>query len=550
MEAGRPGDRLQTMTLSPRRLLSAALAALGVLPMLAPALGAQGSAARKPALIVFLTIDQMRADYLDRWRGQLTGGLARLSQHGAFFTNAFQDHGVTETAPGHSVTMSGRFPRSTGILRNTAGVEDPQAPLVTSTDLPASPYRFRGSVLIDWLRSRDARSRALSISRKDRGAILPMGRAKQHVFWYATSNGEFTTSRYYADTLPAWIRAVNARRVPQRTAGRAWTLLLPPGEYAEPDSVAEENNGRNVVFPHVQPADSARAAADLPSTPWMDPFTLDAALAGVTALALGRGPQTDVLAISLSATDYIGHRYGPDSREQHDNILRLDRALGTFIDSLYRMRDSSTIVFALTADHGVTSYPELVAARAGRAAPPRYNLAPAAVGLKSALHVYHVDTTAVTLDGPLVSVNRDAFARAGVDPEPILRRFADVVRHTPGIARIDRVRDLSPRDTVRDAVTRRWMHMIPADSPVEWVITPVQGAYAAGATIAEHGLPYDDDAHVPVIFYGPWFAPGRHAERALVVDMAPTLARVAGVPPTERLDGHVLRQALAAPAPR
>jgi arylsulfatase A-like enzyme len=537
------------MSLPFLRFTPAALAAAALLG-LAGRSSAQAAPPAKPTLIVFLTVDQMRPDYFDRWRGQLSGGLARLSQQGAFFTNAFQDHGVTETAPGHSVTLAGRFPRSTGILRNTAGVEDPQAPLLTSRDAPASPYRFRGSVLIDWLRTRDARSRALSISRKDRGAILPMGRAKQNVFWYATSNGELTTSRYYADTLPAWIRGVNARRVAQRTAGQAWNLLLPASEYAEPDSVVQENNGRTFLFPHVQSSDSARAAADLPATPWMDPLTLAAALEGLQALRLGTGPQTDILAVSLSATDYIGHRYGPDSREQHDNILRLDRALGGFIDSLYKLRDSSTIVFALTADHGVTSYPEVAARRAGGHPAVFYDLRPAAATLRDALRASRVDTTAVSLDGPLVYVNRELFARAGVDPDPILRRYADVVRRIPGIARVDRVRDLSPRDTVRDAVTRRWIHMIPPDSPVEWVITPVQGAYPTGATIAEHGIPYDDDAHVPVIFYGPWFRAGRHAERALVVDIAPTLAHVAGVPPTERVDGRVLRQALVSSAPR
>jgi hypothetical protein len=503
-----------------------------------------------PRLIVFLTVDQMRSDYVDRWAGQLSGGLARLSRRGAFFTNAFQDHGVTETAPGHSVVMSGRFPRSTGILRNTAGVEDPQAPLLTSRDLPASPYRFRGTVLMDWLRTRDARSRGLSISRKDRGAILPMGRAKQSVFWYATSIGEFTTSRYYGDTLPTWIRGVNARRIPQRFAGQAWTLLLPADQYAEPDDVPNENNGRDVTFPHRLPTDTAQAAAELPSTPWMDQLTLEAAIEGLQALQLGRGPQTDVLAISLSATDYIGHRYGPDSREQHDNILRLDRALGAFIDSLYRVRDSSTIVFALTADHGVTSYPELVAQRAGRPAPVRYDLGPAVAGLASALQRSGVDKGAVSLDGPLVYVDRRTFARVGVDADPILARFADAARSTPGIARVDRVRDLAAQDTARDAVSRRWAHMIPPDSPVEYVVTPREGAYPASAKVAEHGLPYDDDAHVPVIFYGPWFRAGRFAERALVVDMAPTLAYVAGVPPTERLDGHVLTQALAPPARR
>jgi predicted AlkP superfamily pyrophosphatase or phosphodiesterase len=514
-----------------------------------PALSAQytHAPADRPRLVVFLTIDQMRPDYFDRWASQLTGGLARLSRQGAFFTNAFQDHGVTETAPGHSVTMSGRFPRSTGILRNTAGVEDPQAPLLTSRDLPASPYRFRGTVLFDWIRSRDAGARALSISRKDRGAILPLGRAKQSVFWYATSNGEFTTSRYYADTLPSWIRAVNARRTAQGHAGDVWTLLRPATDYAEPDSEPLENTGKDFVFPHRMSANADSAAADLPSTPWMDELTLAAALAGLQSLQLGRGQQTDVLAISLSATDYIGHRYGPDSREQHDNILRLDRALGAFIDSLYRVRDSSTIVFALTADHGVTSYPELKAKRANRPPPPRYDLSPAVVGLRSALRVMHVDTTAVTLDGPLVYVDRAAFMSAKVDPAPILERFLGVVRTSPGIARVDRVRDLAHADTIHDAVARRWAHMISPDSPVEYVITPVEGAYSASAKVAEHGLPYDDDAHVPVIFYGPWFKGGRHTERALVVDMAPTLAAVIGVPPTERVDGRVLQQAIMPP---
>jgi arylsulfatase A-like enzyme len=112
------------------------------------------------------------------------------------------------------------------------------------------------------------------------------------------------------------------------------------------------------------------------------------------------------------------------------------------------------------------------------------------------------------------------------------------------------VRDLAGRDTVRDAVTRRWLHMLPPDVPVEIVITPMEGAYPARATIAEHGTPYDEDAHVPVIFYGPWFRSARFTERALVADMAPTLARVIGVPPIERLDGKVQERALIPGAPK
>jgi hypothetical protein len=522
-------------------VLSCAFA--GVLSAQAPAT-TLSQRTERPRLVVFITVDQMRPDYLDRWAPQLTGGLARLSRQGAFFTNAFQDHAITETAPGHSVTMSGRFPRSTGIVRNAAGVEDAQAPLLTSRDPGASPFRFRGSVLIDWLRLKDPRSRALSISRKDRGAILPLGRAKQSVFWYATSNGQFTTSRYYADTLPDWIRRVNARRVPQRSAGQAWTLLLPAREYAEPDSVPQESGGRDFTFPHVLPNDTASVAGAFPGTPMMDQLTLDAALEGLRALDLGRGPQPDVLAISLSATDYVGHRFGPDSREQHDNILHLDRALGAFIDSLYKLRDSTTIVFALTADHGVTSFPELVAARAHRAPPPRYDVVKPFADLRATLTRSGVDTSAVEFDGALMLVNRDAFALAHVDPEPMLTRFAEVLRRQPGIARVDRVRDLAHRDTVKDAVSRRWLHMLPPDQPIELVVTPVEGAYPAGATIAEHGTPYDNDAHVPVIFYGAGIRPGRYSERALVADAAPTLAHILGVTPIERLDGRVLERAL------
>ena len=506
--------------------------------------------ANRPRLVVFITVDQMRADYVDRWASQLSGGLKRLGTQGAFFTNAFQDNGVTETAPGHSVTMSGRFPRSTGILRNSAGVEDPQAPLVTSRDPGASPFRFRGSVLIDWIRSRDPRSRALSVSRKDRGAILPMGRAKQNVFWYATSNGDLTTSTYYADTLPDWVKRVNARQFAQHLAGASWTLLRDARDYAEPDSVALENNGRNFTFPHVMPSAPDAAERELPYTPWMDELTVAAALEGLQTLGLGKGPQTDVLAVSLSATDYIGHRYGPDSREQHDNILRLDRTLGVLIDSLYKLRDSSTIVFALTADHGVTSYPELTAQRTHRPAPPRYDLRPSRRALHDMLATAKVDTDAVMLDGPLVYVNRGAFKEAGVDPEPLLRRFAEMVRRAPGIARVTRVRDLATADTVHDDVARRWAHMIPPDSPVEYVITPVEGSYPVGATVAEHGLPYYDDAHVPVILYGPWIRGGRYSERALVADLAPTLGYVVGVPPTERVDGRVLKRAIVGEAPR
>ena len=264
-----------------RRLAPLALAAL---PAVAHAQAATGAAtnsattaatnaaadASRPTLVVFITIDQLLTEYFDRWKGQLTGGLARLDRGGALYVNAMHDHATTETAPGHSVTMSGRFPAHTGIVRNNAGVGDSATPLLYGQrGLGASPFRFRGSTLIDWLRTRDPRSRALSVSRKDRGAILPLGRAHQSVFWYGGERG-FTTSSYYGDTLPAWVQRFNARGGHHRWAGQSWTLLLPESQYAEPDSVRWEANGRDFTFPHRSPADSAQAARALPDFPWID----------------------------------------------------------------------------------------------------------------------------------------------------------------------------------------------------------------------------------------------------------------------------------------
>ena len=180
--------------------------------------------------------------------------------------------------------------------------------------------------------ARDSGTRALSVSRKDRGAILPIGPARGELYWYHGAG--FTTSRYYTDTLPAWVRDFNARREPERLAGALWSLRLPPASYAEPDTMPLENGGRDFVFPHQLPSNPDSAAAALINFPWMDSLTLGLALEGVRALRLGTRASPDLLTISLSTTDAVGHAFGPDSRELHDHLLWLDLWLGQFLDSL------------------------------------------------------------------------------------------------------------------------------------------------------------------------------------------------------------------------
>jgi predicted AlkP superfamily pyrophosphatase or phosphodiesterase len=529
--------------------LSIAIGCMFALPV-----RSQSQESAKPKLVLFITVDAMRPDYLSRFEPQLTGGLGRLYRGGAVFTNAFQDHAITETAPGHSETMSGRFPVHNGISANSAGVNDTTVTLIDAPGLGASPFRFRGTTLTDWLVAKDPRTRVLSVSRKDRAAILPIGKSKQPVFWYAP-NGNFTTSTYYGSSLPEWVKAFNARRLPASFAGRVWRPLLPDSAYAEPDSVPVESGGIGFLFPYATPASSDTAALVLAGFPWMDEVTLDFALAGVNALNLGAGPQTDVLAISLSTTDAIGHRFGPDSRELHDQILRLDRSLGVFLDSLFRVRSEKDVVIALTADHGLTPFPE-VHARDPNAGAIRVDVRPVlqrlsnslydagvpGYGLNSSFGVY--GGNGFSFDGGVLELDRPALAKAKINRDSLVRAVrADFLR-VPGVARADRISDLARADTVSDRIARRWLHMFSDESKAALVVTLAPYNYWLSSYQAQHGSPNDSDAHVPIIFYGKDIKPGRYAEFARVVDMAPTLAAVIGVAPQEKLDGHVLQNAI------
>lgn len=516
-------------------LLVACLAAAPARPAQAPG--------RRVSLVVVIVVDQMRGDYVDRFGAQLTGGLARLTSEGAVFAQAFQDHAMSETAPGHATVLSGRNPASTGIARNDEGVNDTTSSLLEVRGPGASPRRFRGTELFDWMHARWPAARALSVSRKDRGAILPIGRSKQQVFWY--QSGQFTTSRYYAEALPEWVRRFNTAAVAARAPGRVWDLLLPAQSYAEPDSEPYENRGRDFTFPHRLPDDSAAAASAFIATPFMDSLTLALALEGISRTGIGSSANhPDLLVISLSSTDYIGHGFGPDSREQHDQILRLDRQLGLFLDSLGRLRDMGRVVLALTADHGVTSYPEHSSAHGDTSAQW--------VSLEGLLRGYRADLARVAgpgrwiryFDTGMLVMDRAGLAATGVNVDSVVGKIAEDIRRLPPVLEVDTRASLAGRDTTTDWVARRWKNLVPPELPVELLVTLKPHMSWGTPGIAMHGQPTDDDTHVELLLWGPAVRAGRYESRVSVVDIAPTLARVLGIRPGERVQGRVLREAL------
>ena len=445
-----------------------------------------------PVLILSLAISQVVAQTPQGGRGQAGGRGAPLGAPQAAPTHANLDYALAETAPGHATMLSGRFPRSHGIYRNPEGVQDAQYPLLGGGD-GVSPFRFRGSTLFDWMRASDPRSRALSVSRKDRSAILMVGRAPQHAYWY--TGGRFTTSTYYRDTLPTWVAAFNARRSPQGMAGRAWELLRAESTYAEPDSAAE-NWGRDIRFPHRLPDDADVAADSFIRYPWIDELTLRFALEGTRALELGAGPQTDLLAISLSGTDYVGHRYGPFSREAHDQVLRVDAALGAFLDSLFAFRDPGRVLIALTADHGVLP----AAPQADPHSHTRHvDLRPLVASHAQRLRARGIAAGALQIDFGMVFADAAAFRAAGIDRDSVARSITSELRGVSGILRVDLRSDLGTADTLRDDIARKWLHTLPPDATVVAVATLEPNRFWPTADWVNHGTPHAYDTHVPLV---------------------------------------------------
>jgi hypothetical protein len=418
-------------------------------------------------------------------------------------------------------------------VTNEFGVPDSTAPLINVPGPGASPRRFKGTTLYDWMKAADPGVRVLSVSRKDRGAILPIGRAKVPVYWY--SYGSFTTSTWYGDSLPTWLSTWNERNGAQNLAGRTWNLLLPDTAYAEADSQPWERGGNAFTFPHQLSADSLRVAAlEVLATPWMDSLTIDVALDGVRSLGLGKRDTPDLLSISLSTTDAIGHVYGPDSREMHDQILRLDRWLGGFMDSLEGVVERGRIIYVLTSDHGVTSFPEYAASKGRMAGRVRGDSV--ALLATVALETRYKKPFFLEFNNGLLLADTVEIHRAGANVDSLARALASQLAQQTGVTRIYTPKSLAAAPP-QDLDAGRWRRSIPGDFPWLAAASLAPGyiwTFAPAATT--HGTTNVDDVRVPIIFMGAGITPGRY-ERARTVDIAPTLAALLGIKPLEAVEG-------------
>ena len=528
------------------------------LPLLLPALLA---AAPRPKLVVVISIDQCSAELIQTYGPELKGGLHRLLTEGVQFTEAYQDHAFTETGPGHSVLLSGRFPAHTGIVQNewldratgkvTYCVSDPAVrPLDPDTVHAASNVRFLGEGLGDWLQAQVPGSRAFSISGKDRAAILMAGRKPTGVFWFKGPAG-FSSSTAYMAKLPDWLARFD-QDLNTRFATRSWLWTKAPG--TPEGRVSQWTYGQTVVRNGALPRLIQGAGMPLDRTftsrfvksPFLDAVTEEGAEALVEGERLGRGPATDLLTVSFSATDYVGHNYGNLGTEMRDQIHRLDATLGRFLDFLTR-RDPGVWV-VLSADHGGM---DVVEAMKDEGFPARrVDTAPFLAALNAALKARFkvaADLFACPPEPTMLYLEEAALRAAGLGRAAVLEAAAAWLRARPEVAgaytaaelaAVDPAATGSPRDSRLEVLMRRSFlaarsgDLMVAFKPFTLFGEPPR-EYAAG-----HGSPWAYDRRVPLVFWGPWKG-GERPEPVRTVDLAPTLARELGIKPGP-VDGRAL----------
>ena len=510
-----------------------------------PAPASSGTA--RPRLVLVVAVDQMRADYLERFRPLFTGGLKRLAESGAVFTNAMYRHACNETGPGHSVLLSGRSPRSSGIVGNVwydrtlrqrvNVVDDPAVRLVGSNrGRAASPAYFNAFTVGDVLKVSSPASRVVGVSFKDRSAILPAGRRADGAYWYQTTDGRFVTSSWYTERAPGWLDAWNARRPADAYASRSWERLLTDTasylRFAGEDAIDGEFDRKDVVFPHairgVPPA--FEFYDNLRRTPFADELLLDFAGAAMKGHDLGRDDATDILTVSFSATDVIGHSYGPDSQEQMDNLLRLDRTLGRLFDEAERRAGKGRVLVVLSADHGVMPLVELLKARGVEAR--RADSAELYQPVEKALAARFPGAVGLVADpDPMEFVlDREAITRQGLNFEDVEATIREALLGTGLVEAVYTQAQLmgapAPGDPFFDRHQRAFFASRSGDLVARIRKHVYLGGYVGGTG---HGSPHDYDRHVPIVFMGPGIKPGPHDVETGPEDIAWALGRMLGL---------------------
>jgi hypothetical protein len=539
------------------------LTALPTAPVAAPPL----AEAPKPKLAVLLFFDQLRGDYLSRWDALFgEGGFRRLEKEGTWFQNCHYPYAYTVTAAGHASVATGCSPDRHGIVGNdwydrAAGAPvycvasdryQRVPPAAAKKAKGVSPDRLLAPTLADALKAATG-GRALALSLKDRSAVLPGGKAPDGCYWFDTNTGDFVTSTYYRDRLPAWALAFNRARRADRWRGGTWDRLLPDLDYERysgPDDVEGESIGilQGRTFPHPMNGTGplklqAAYYGALYTSPFGNDLLLSFAERAVEAEQLGKHDEPDLLCLSFSSNDAVGHAWGPDSQEVLDTTLRTDRLLERLLSFLDARVGKGRYVVALTADHGICPLPEVAHARTGEGA----RLDPALLGKRAEEFLTRTfggkegeGRWVEWAEEPWVYFNQALLKRRGVEPAKAEAALAGWLEKQPGIWKAYTRTELLAGVPAGDAMAQRARRSFRADRSGD-VLVVVKPYHLVTSRLSgtTHGTPHPYDTHVPLLVSGPGV---RHAVRRDPVTpqaAAVILARALGIDPPAKAEAAV-----------
>lgn len=509
------------------------------------------SAAEKPRLVLQITVDQLRGDMLPRYRERFgTGGFRWLLEQGTHFTDAHYNTANTFTSAGHATLGTGTDAAGHGIVSNDwydreAGkpmycVADVGSPIVGGAGKPVSPAMLLAPSLGDALLAAQPGARVFAVAGKDRSAILPGGK-KGQAYWWLESTGGFGSSRYYGETLPAWIVAWNEGKPIERYRGVSWTPLA-TSESAEalanPHARPPAALGRTFPHPLLEKSDKLFFNA-FQYTPFFDELVAAFARELILREKLGRGPATDYLSISFSGHDYIGHAYGPESPEYRDSLLRLDRVLAELFAVVEREVGAGRTLIVLSADHGSGDIPEKLE-RAGRIFPDKLR-AGANTALRASLGV-EADLVAAFVP-PGFYLDRSKVEALGLSRANVEEALAAHLRTQPGIAAAYTSAVLGGKGDAGDLLLAPTQRAFLAARSGDVVVVQARGWYMypdPEVYAAMHGSPYEYDTHVPIVLAGPGVRAAKNGTRVKPTQIVPTIAALLGIAPPEKAKAGVL----------
>ena len=553
-----------------RMIVLAALAAPAVVQAQVAADGTD-----KPVkLAVLLVFDQFRGDYPARWKAQYgPDGLNRFLEQGAWYANAHYPYAVTVTGAGHASLVAGAAPAIHGIIGNdwrdpASGASvycatteryqrvppaRPMAPRPGAATAPAirrgagSPERLLGATVGDALRANpQSASKIASFSLKDRGAVLPGGLKGNIVYWWDSDSGDFVTSTYYRDKVAEWVADFNAKKPADKWFGTTWNRLRVDLDYdklAGPDDVTGEGPGiarkQGRAFPHSFPSETGKPDKTYYSALYTSPFSnellADFALEAVRVEKLGQRDVPDLLCVSFSANDVVGHMWGPDSHEVLDITLRTDALLARFFKELDAIVGKGNYGVVLSADHGVCPLPEVARSKGAKAA-RRIDGVKLGQGLVAHLREeFKLGEKVQPLMGSLdenLYLNPKAFG--DTDIAKVREAAADWLRKQQGIGSCftrQQLESIAPTD---DALLRQARLSFHPKNSGDLLVLPAYGCLfgsSASATGTSHGTPYDYDTHVPLLVYGPGIKTGKRDNRVSCLASAAILAQFLKVMP-------------------